>query len=511
MELVLVLGALGAAPLGAAAAAAVGRRSADLAARVAAVIVLVGWAATIALAAQHLATPRAESSVGLGWVALRIDGLALIMLLLVLGLSAVIQFFAVQYMRGDVRQQWFVVTANLVTASTAVMVCASSILGFALTWLAAGASLIALLATYRHLPQGALGVRLTALRLSLGDLALMVAIAQIMIYAGGDVSFADLRDAIASQPTPLASAVVVLLVVPALARSSQVPFHGWLPTTLAAPTPISALMHAGVVNAGAILLLRFSPATGYSTLAMTLVFTAGMVTLIFASAVRLTKPDVKGRLVYSTMAQMGFMMLACGLGAYAAAVFHLVAHGLYKATLFLGAGSGVAREARERAWPARVRARAAQKTAAITIAIIVAVGALASSRAVLAIELAPASQALQMFVVFTAALALATVLTTHFSPATVLGGGLAITALTFGYTALVAAFESVLDFTSSAGAGNPWWLAVGGITLIALQLIAGAKKATGLNRRLYAFCLAAGYPRTTTKTHHRLAEIGASQ
>ncbi|MDH6238320.1 proton-conducting transporter membrane subunit [Cryobacterium sp. CG_9.6] len=470
--------------------ALLGRWAADAAARCAATLVLNGSLAAICLGLLRLTASADRGPLLLG--PLSVDALSLLMLIFVLGLSALIQFFAVRYLRGDTRQVWFVVTVNLVTGFTALLVCTSTVLGFGLAWMAAGASLVALLATYPHLPQARDGVRRTATRVVIGDAPLVTAIVILMVAAGGDVPLADLGTVLGTLPVALAAVIALLLVIPALARSSQVPFHGWLPATLAAPTPVSALMHAGVVNAGAILILRFSPAIGESVPAMAVLFGAGTLTLIYASTVRLIKPDVKGRLVFSTMAQMGFMMLACGMGAFAAAVFHLIAHGFFKSALFLGAGSAVEREATQRAWPARQLTSRPHAIGSLVVAVTVSGGAIIAARIVLGIELSPASQALQLFVVFTATVALATTLRTHFSVSTALLGSSAIIALTLGYTAFINAFDTMLNVESVPAAVNPWWMLVPAAALFALPLLQRLPPGNRVSHHLYALALAAG-------------------
>ncbi len=160
------------------------------------------------------------------------------------------------------------------------------------------------------------------------------------------------------------------MVVAALSRSAQIPFHRWLPATLAAPTPVSALLHAGVVNAGGVLLIKLSSLVTASGLAQAATIVAGVATLAYGAVVMLVKPDIKGALVHSTMAQMGFMILTCGLGLWAAAVFHLVAHGFYKATLFLSSGSAIAYRRRKSALPAR-QLSAAERIRAMIPAVLV--------------------------------------------------------------------------------------------------------------------------------------------
>jgi NADH:ubiquinone oxidoreductase subunit 5 (subunit L)/multisubunit Na+/H+ antiporter MnhA subunit len=127
-------------------------------------------------------------------------------------------------------------------------------------------------------------------------------------------------------------------------KSAQFPFHSWLPDTMEAPTPVSALMHAGIINAGGFLIIRLSPIVALSAASLLALALCGAFTALFASLVMLTHASVKRSLAFSTVAQMGFMMLECGLGAFGPAVLHLVAHSLYKAHAFLGSGGAVDRE-----------------------------------------------------------------------------------------------------------------------------------------------------------------------
>jgi NAD(P)H-quinone oxidoreductase subunit 5 len=133
--------------------------------------------------------------------------------------------------------------------------------------------------------------------------------------------------------------LAALLVAAAMLKSAQFPFHSWLPDTLETPTPVSALMHAGVVNAGGFLIVRLSPLVAESQAALNTLALIGAFTAVFASVIMMTQSSIKKSLAWSTVAQMGFMMLQCGLGAFALAVMHLVAHSLYKAYAFLSSGS----------------------------------------------------------------------------------------------------------------------------------------------------------------------------
>ncbi|HSP51814.1 MAG TPA: proton-conducting transporter membrane subunit [Cryobacterium sp.] len=445
--------------------------SGDKAARLAATVVGFGFVATVAVAIASAAGPQRAARVVSGSTAVHLDALALILSMLVLGLSALIQVFAIRYLRGDLRQVWFVVAANLLTGFTVLMVCAGSVALFAVAWVGAGAALVALLATYRPLAQARDGIRRTGIRFVIADTVFLVPVLILLVAAGGDLPWARLGTVAESLPLPLQLTGAALLVVSALARSSQIPFHGWLPFTLAAPTPVSALMHAGVVNAGAILLIRFAPAIAPHQAVMIGVFLAGAATLVYASAVRLVRPDVKGRLVYSTMAQMGFMILACGLGAYAAAIFHLVAHSLFKSTLFLGAGMGVRQHAVDRDLPPRRTRSPFAVPVAVSLSVLVALAALTAAKWMFSPTVSAASAGLLAFVALTAAVTLGAALRTTFTLRTFLTGTASIGVLAFGYVALLQVFTAALEPATTVTAAPAWLLVVPAIGLALVQLL----------------------------------------
>ena len=497
-EIALLLGALAAPFLGAAAGFAGGRGRVrrDYAARSASLIVGFGFGAVViaAIGAASIGVSRIE----IGPVSLVVDALAVLMLLLILGLSAVIQSFAVRYLRGDSRQGWFVVTANLVTGFSALMVTADSLALFAAAWVAVGGSLLVLFATYPHSPQARDGVRRAAVRFAIGDLALIAAVIVLLIRAGGDVPLDRIGRATAGAPEWLAVLLAALLLLPALARSSQIPFHGWLPATLAAPTPVSALLHAGVVNAGAIFVIRFAPLLDEVNFAMTAIFLAGAATVAYASLTRSVKADIKGKLVFSTMAQMGFMMMACGLGAFAAAVFHLIAHGMFKSALFLGAGSGVRRHARQREWPVREPVRSRVLVASIACAVLLPTASLGLARVVLAPQISVVSVAFLAFVAVTGAVSLAAMLLVRFSVVTLAIGAASTVALAFGYTAFLGVFDSLIAAPPTLGAAaSPWFLLIPAVALFAIEIFVRLSRNAGPVRRIvYARTLAAATPHT---------------
>ena len=442
----------------------------DLTARLGALATGVGFVVSVA------ALPVAVTSGGIRWgfgeTAIRLDSVAVLMLMLVLGLSALIQSFAVRYLRSDSRQLWFVAAATLLTGFTGLMVCAGSVAVFVVGWIGAGIALVLLLGTYRHLPQARQGVERTAIRFLISDGGLLVAVIVVMVAGNGDVSFERLGAVTAALPIQLQLTVAVLMVTAALARCSQIPFEGWLPFTLAAPTPVSALMHAGVVNGGAILLLRFAPTVAEHKIVMILVLVSGAATMVYASAVRMVRADVKGRLVFSTMAQMGFMIMVCGLGLYSAAIFHLIAHSLYKSALFLGAGMGVREKAVDRDLPSRRPTSAAKIAATVALAVTVPAAGLIGAKIVLSPAMSEASLGLLGFVAITASVAVAHALVTNFTARTIFVGAVAVGVLAFGYVAFLHLFTEVLEPVSGLTAAPAWLLVFPACALLVVQVLA---------------------------------------
>ncbi|MEX2659028.1 MAG: proton-conducting transporter membrane subunit, partial [Acidimicrobiales bacterium] len=275
------------------------------------------------------------------------------------GVGLVVQSFAGRNLQGDLRGRRFFVLASLLTAATTSVAFAATLGLLCASWIVAGmalAGLVAHRATWGPAPRSA---RRTRRSLQVGDGALLVA----TVLAVASVGEVDLRSpagaakelADASIPVlggNVLSVVAVLLTVASISRSALVPLHRWLPSTIAAPTPVSALLHAGVVNGAGVLLVRLAPMFGSSAAATHLAFAAGAVTAWYATTVMLVRSDVKGNLAWSTAGQMGFMTVQVAIGAFAAALLHVVGHGMYKAALFLGAGSAVTDHLHHRQRPA---------------------------------------------------------------------------------------------------------------------------------------------------------------
>ncbi len=478
------------------------RSTPDLAARLACGMTGIGFA--IAVVAAVLTLPGVPVSLQIAGSGVQLDPLSVLLSMLVFGLSALIQSFAVRYLRGDLRQGWFVAAAAAMTATTVLLVCAASVLVFAVAWVGVGIALIAALATYPELQQAREGIRRTMVRFAIADAALIAGVGVLVVAAGGDRPLDELGSTAASLGGPVGPIVAILIVIGALARSSQIPFHGWLPFTLAAPTPGSALLHAGVVNAGAILLVRFSPLVSAHHWLMVAITLIGGATLVWASAARVVRPDVKGRLVFSTMAQMGFMIMACGLGAYAAAIFHLIAHSLFKSSLFLGAGMGVRRSLDALEQPVAEPARGARKALAVVVAIVVPVTGLAVAESLLAPSVSPASIALLAFVAVAGAITLGSSLTARFTPGSVLVGTVATLLVTIAYAAFLNSFAAVLDPSVASAPAPAWLVGIPAAALVILELLSRGRAPSGVRDRVYAAALTSTNPRLAlTKGTHR--------
>ncbi len=271
------------------------------------------------------------------------DGASALMLALVSFVGWLVCRFSVRYLADDPNRGIYFRWIGFTLATVMLMTVSSSLLMFTLCW---GLTSLGLHHLLLHFPDRP-GARRAAwnkfVASRTGDLCL--ALACLFCYLNfGTTDFETLFLHYAnadSSAVPAAGSAVVgwLLVAGAAIKSVQFPFHTWLPLTMEAPTPISALMHGGIVNAGGFLLIRSQPLLASAPNAMLFLTIVGTVTAVFASLVMLTQTSIKRSLAYSTIAQMGFMMLQCGLGLFAAAMLHLIAHSLYKAHAFLSSGT----------------------------------------------------------------------------------------------------------------------------------------------------------------------------
>ena len=282
-----------------------------------------------------------------------VDRLAAVMMVLITGVSLVIQVYSRRYMQGEPGYVKFFGLLSLLTFVLLSLVTSGNLF-WLLVWWHAVTWLLKILLSFHEARAATRQAGRTAMRvLGLGDAALLVAI--LLTYATfGTLDITELFQAVnASNPPVLwegtaweinsVTAITMVLVVTIMTKSAQFPFHVWLPGTIEAPTPVSAMLHAGIVNAGGFLVNRLAPLYGMAPTTLHLLFVVGALTAIIGAASMLAQPSIKRTLVYSTMGQMGYMVMECGLGAFALAIFHLCAHGLFKATLFLNSGTNIHR------------------------------------------------------------------------------------------------------------------------------------------------------------------------
>ena len=266
------------------------------------------------------------------------DGLGLLMTSLIFFVSTVVHQFSIRYMAGDRHYQSYYYKLSLMTASAAIMALADQALLFFAAWCVSNYLLILLMIHKKTWAAAAYSGKLAFKTLFSGAALLMIAIVLMYLEAGSLKISVITQQAIHS---PLMLTALLLCIITAMTQSAIWPFHPWLTSSLNSPTPVSAIMHAGLVNGGGFLLVRFAPMLSEHTLLLNLIFFFGVITAVLGTLWKLVQSDVKRMLACSTMGQMGFMMIQCGLGLFPAAIAHLIWHGLFKAFLFLSAGSAV--------------------------------------------------------------------------------------------------------------------------------------------------------------------------
>lgn len=268
------------------------------------------------------------------------DGLSLLLVLLTSFVAAIVTTFSIRYLRADPRPRAYAVQVVLLVSCVLAFVASGEVVLFAASWLASGQLLASLIGHDTGWEAARHAARRARLTFLIGDTAVLIALG-LLAFQAQSTRLVDIAAAVASLSGVVPHLAAALLLVAAMARSALPPFSGWLLGSMTAPTPVSALMHAGLVNAGGFLLIRFGPVLEAAPAVQLVAVAAGVVAAVWGTGILLVRPDVKVGLAGSTVAQMGFMMLTCGLGAYAAAIWHLIAHGLFKAWLFLGSGSAI--------------------------------------------------------------------------------------------------------------------------------------------------------------------------
>ena len=319
--------------------------SAWLAARVASTLSVVGAALSLlSLASANAAViPIGPQATVAGFdvlsLSLRSDAPGAIVLLLVAFIGWAIVRYSQPYLAGERRERSYVAWLLAALAAVATVIVTNHLMVLALAWTATSLALHHLLTFYADRPAALIAAHKEFLCSRAAEVCLFGAVALIGASLGTLEIDQVLSRAAALPALPAALQIaVILLVLTALLKCAQLPFHGWLIQVMEAPTPVSALLHAGVVNLGGFVLIRLASLVSAVPSAQVLLVVAGAVTAVVAALVMTTRISIKVQLAWSTCAQMGFMLMQCGLGAYEMALLHLVAHSLYKAHAFLGAG-----------------------------------------------------------------------------------------------------------------------------------------------------------------------------
>jgi NAD(P)H-quinone oxidoreductase subunit 5 len=282
-------------------------------------------------------------AIGYGYFALasRLDLVSLVMLLLVSFIGWVVLRYAGTFLDGEERQGLFTGWMTATLAAVLLLVQSGTLLQLVIGWVATSLLLHQLLLFYPDRIAAQRAARKKFIVSRTGDAALIGAVILLAISFGtGDIA-TILAAAREGEGLPLTIAAAALLAIAALLKSAQFPTHGWLTEVMETPTPVSALLHAGVVNAGGFLLIRFADVMLQAPVVLAVLVMVGGFTALFGSLVMLTQSAVKTSLAWSTVAQMGFMILQCGLALFPIALLHIVAHSLYKAHAFLASGSAI--------------------------------------------------------------------------------------------------------------------------------------------------------------------------
>ena len=272
---------------------------------------------------------------------LQLDALSVCFLLLITGVGALIHVYSVGYMSHDPERRRFFAYLNLFVAAMLVLVLADNYLGLYLGWEGVGLASYLLIGFWSYKPSAATAAKKAFIVNRVGDTGLAVAL-MILFATVGSVSYEGVFAAAPNMSDGALNAVGLLLLLGACGKSAQVPLQSWLGDAMEGPTPVSALIHAAtMVTAGVYLIVRSGPVYDLAPAAQTAVVVVGAVTLLFGAIIGCAKDDIKKALAASTMSQIGYMVLAAGLGpaGYAVAIMHLLTHGFFKAGLFLGAGS----------------------------------------------------------------------------------------------------------------------------------------------------------------------------
>ncbi len=274
-------------------------------------------------------------------LSLQFDPLTAVMCLVVTFVGFLIHVYSIGYMAEDKSFARFFAYMNLFTFSTLILVMASNLVLMFVGWEGVGLCSYLLIGFWFEKPSAANAGKKAFIVNRIGDAGFMLGIFFILLHIGS-AEFSAVNHAVEGGEitTGLATLIAILLFVGAVGKSAQIPLYVWLPDAMEGPTPVSALIHAAtMVTAGVYMIARMNLLYTLAPVAMQLVAVIGALTAVYAASMALTQNDIKRVLAYSTISQLGYMFLGCGVGAYSSAIFHLYTHAFFKGLLFLGAGS----------------------------------------------------------------------------------------------------------------------------------------------------------------------------
>ena len=327
----------------------VGKRySHEIAHRLACGSVGLSFLCTLVVFADVVQTGAAHEVVAYRWIfggdltinlAYLVDPLTCIMLLVVTGVGFLIHIYSVGYMHGEAGFTRFFTYMNLFMVSMLLLVMGSNYLVLFIGWEGVGLCSYLLIGYYYDKVSAAKAASKAFVVNRIGDAGFLLAIFLIFINFK-TLDYTKVFAQVGQLSPDMATAIALCLLVGAIGKSAQLPLYTWLPDAMEGPTPVSALIHAAtMVTAGVYMIVRNHAIFDLSPTAMTIVGVIGGLTALFAATIGLVQTDIKRVLAYSTVSQLGYMFLGCGIGAYTAAVFHLMTHAFFKALLFLSAGS----------------------------------------------------------------------------------------------------------------------------------------------------------------------------
>lgn len=293
-----------------------------------------------ALGAWFIGLPFSEKNESSGFIANEISWL---MATLILFISGIVHHFSLRYMAGDRNYRRYFLFLSLITITTLLLVASDNIVVLILFWSLSNLLLVFLM-MHKFQWEAAKNSAVLAIKtFALGLVFLSIGIG-LLAYESGTLSLHLIVENSESLSSSIRMISLFFIILAAFSQSGGWPFHSWLLSSLNSPTPVSAFMHAGLVNGGGLLIARFAPIFFHESLLVNILFMLALITLILGGIWKLIQSDIKRMLACSTMTQMGFMMMQCGLGLFPAALAHLCWHGLFKAFLFLRSGSTIAED-----------------------------------------------------------------------------------------------------------------------------------------------------------------------